>query len=149
MYRNSRKGFTLVELIFVIVIIGVLAAVAVPKFAGLKQNAEAASVIKVASDAYASIPSVYVNLVDLEGKPVTGISDLVDISGKGWDTTSDVNETTYKDGTSDVITLTLENNRTVTLLIDCSKFKDSSTQEKCHAKVGTSGTTTSSTTTSF
>lgn len=37
---NSEKGFTLIELIMVIVILGILAAVAVPKFVDLKGDAQ-------------------------------------------------------------------------------------------------------------
>ena len=139
MHKSNRSGFTLVELIFVIVIIGVLAAVAVPKFAGLKQNAEASSVIKVAKDAYASIPSAYVNEVDLSENTITKISELVEISGNNWDTTTNILVAAYNDGgAANVITLTLSvDDRSITLLMDCDNFKDASTQAKCHLKLGT------------
>ena len=137
----KRSGFTLIELIFVIVIIGVLAAVAVPKFQNLKQNADAANVLKVANDAFASIPPAYVNLVDLDENETNStikFDDIVTTSGKDWNlTTSTQNAQTlyYDDGadsTHRVIAITFNpTERNITLAVDCSKFTDSTTQTKC------------------
>ena len=41
--RNNNKGFTLIELIMVTIILGILAAVAVPRYMGTVNRAEAAA----------------------------------------------------------------------------------------------------------
>ena len=44
MIRSTQRGFTLIELVVVIIILGILAAFAVPKFMGLEGQARVAAV---------------------------------------------------------------------------------------------------------
>jgi len=141
----KRSGFTLIELIFVIVIIGVLAAVAVPKFQNLKQNADAANVVKVGQDTFNSVPSAFINLVDLDqNKSASSVvlSDLVNVSGKGWSSDDTTHIVKYIDDSNDtrkVIEIDLNSTgRTVSMDINCTAFADTTTQTKCTNLVGTS-----------
>ncbi|HIC44768.1 MAG TPA: type II secretion system protein [Sulfurimonas sp.] len=54
-----KKAFTLVELIFVIVIIGVLSAVAIPQFSKLTDNAKISSELSTASSVQAALEAVH------------------------------------------------------------------------------------------
>ena len=55
MRRNTQQGFTLIELIMVIVILGILAATALPKFADLGSDARKSTVNGVAGGLKAAV----------------------------------------------------------------------------------------------
>jgi prepilin-type N-terminal cleavage/methylation domain-containing protein len=72
MFRKKEKGFTLIELMIVIAIIGILAAIAIPQFAAYRIrgfNATAQSDLRnmaTAQEAYFADKQAYTNaLVDL------------------------------------------------------------------------------------
>ena len=79
----KNKAFTLIELIFTIVIIGVLASVAIPKFAGLSENSKITSELSTASSIQVAIDSCHGEWIINEGsftcgKSIDGQNDLTD-----------------------------------------------------------------------
>ena len=64
--RNNQKGFTLIELMIVVAIIGILAAIAIPNFLNYQLKAKTAEAktnlgsIKTAQEAYKAETDVYV-----------------------------------------------------------------------------------------
>ena len=62
-----KRAFSLLELIFVIVIIGILAAVAVPKFRGLSKNSKISAELATASTIQSALEDIHADWVVSEG----------------------------------------------------------------------------------
>lgn len=140
----SKKAFSLIQLIVVIVIIGILVAVAVPKFLNFKKHAIINNTFKIYSNIISSIPHTFTSRVDLENHDIDwDISHYYHIKEKGWAYEKGdyhgkkiKNAISYRHEGKYIIWIGLGvgDKRSLNIWITCNEYEDKQLRKFCHEK---------------
>ena len=79
-----KKSFTLIELIFIILILGILASFTIPKFLYLKDYALVTNIINQTLSGSKKALEAATNFTYLENNTSFKLKDLISINAKGW-----------------------------------------------------------------
>jgi general secretion pathway protein G len=108
--NRQLKAFSLIELIFAIVVIAIIASVAIPKLMGINSKAKTSTVSGDISTIISSIQSYY-----MVHKKIDKISDSVTLNTSVWEVAD--KEVIYKESDKDCIKITVTDD-SLSLVID-------------------------------
>ncbi len=107
-----KKGFSLIELIFAIVIIGIIATVGIPKLLSLNTKASVSTISQDANSILSSVQSYYI-----VNKKIDKITDAISLNSSVWNIEDKTVK--YMENGKECINITVVND-TVVLTIDAN-----------------------------
>ena len=99
-YKQKQKGFTLIELMIVVAIIGILAAIAIPSYQDYTARAQVAEAVNLAAGFKTGLAEYYQSEGRFNGRTLVPTNIGTTTSGKY------VNEVTFGSATTQGITVT-------------------------------------------
>jgi len=133
----KRSGFTMIELVFVIVILGILASVAIPKLAATRDDANIAKASTEISSLISDLGSYYTAHGSFENNisKMTNVKLYSSVTDGSSETPADAASLSVKGGTADVFYVDTKRHKS------CLKFTLNDVNGTVEVKPGAGATT--------